>query len=375
MRFGIPKEAPIGPQYEEKRVALSPAGVRDLVDMGAQVVVESGAGAQAGFADDLYRTMGAHVVYSHEEVFGRAETVVKIGRPTLQELALLSPDSSVVAAWHLAIRGEQSLSELLSRRITALGLEVIQDDDGTLPIVQASSEIAGKMAPQIAGRLLETTSGGHGILLGGGPGIPPADVVIIGAGTLGYHAARSFIGLGCMVYVLDISRRKLEMIDRAFNSRAVTAYATHENLDKCAKFAEVLIGAVLVPGQMAPIVVTRQQVQKMRPGSVILDFAYDHGGCVETTRLQGPTPGGVFVREGVLHFAVPNCPSFVARTATHALTYALLPFLGNMQGGGLRGAMSSSPGLRRGCYTYRGEMVSPHITKTPADLMALLQEG
>jgi len=181
------------------------------------------------------------------------------------------------------------------------------------------------MAPQIAGRLLETTSGGLGILLGGAPGIPPADVVIIGGGTLGYHAARAFLGLGCTVFVLDVSQKALERIDQALMGRVTTAFSTRENIEKYVSFCEVLIGAVLVTGEVAPIVVTKEMVQKMRKGSVIIDFSFDQGGCVETTRIQGPS-GGIFVREGVLHFAVPNCPSYVARTSSYALTNSLLPF-------------------------------------------------
>jgi|WetSurMetagenome_2_1015567.scaffolds.fasta_scaffold19075_5 alanine dehydrogenase len=374
MWFGIPKETDGQPHTEEKRVAISPAGVRELVEGGAQVLVESGAGAPAGFLDEAYRKVGAKVVYSHEEAIGRADMVVKIGRPTVEELELMQAGAGALAFWHLAVRGEAFHSLIANRKITAIGYEVIQDGDGTLPILKVSSEIAGKMAPQIAGRLLETTSGGIGILMGGAPGIPPADVVILGAGTLGYHAARGFMGLGCSVYVLDISQSRLESIDRHFNGRVVTAHATKENLEKFTSFAEVVVGAVLVPGEIAPIVVTVDMVKKMRPGSVILDFSFDQGGCVETTRLQGPT-GGVFVREGVLHFAVPNCPSYVARTSSHAMTYALLPFLTTMQQKGLKETLKSWADLRRGCYTYEGQIVSPHITKEPADLNKLLGEG
>ncbi len=374
MWFGIPKECEGQPNCEEKRVAMSPAGVRELVDEGAQVLVESGAGASAGFLDEAYRKAGATVVYTHEEVLGRSEMVVKIGRPNAQELEILQPGTGVMAFWHLAVRGEAFHALIAGQKITALGYEIIQERDGTLPILKVSSEIAGKMAPQIAGRLLETTSGGIGILMGGAPGIPPADVVILGAGTIGYHAARGFLGMGCSVYVLDIAQTRLESIDRHFNGRVVTAHATKENLEKFTAFADVLVGAVLVPGEVAPIVVTLDMVQKMRPGSVILDFSFDQGGCVETTRLQGPT-GGVFVREGVLHFAVPNCPSYVARTSSHALTYALLPFLKRMQQKGLKDTMRFWPRLQRGCYTYEGHLVSHYITNDPDDLSKLLREG
>jgi alanine dehydrogenase len=374
MLFGIPKECTVGPSCDEKRVGLSPAGVRELVEAGGQVLVESGAGAQAGFLDEAYRRVGGQIVYSREEVFGRADVLVKIGRPAAADLDLLSPNAAVMAFWHLAVAGESFVNLVASKKITALGYEIIQEADGTLPVLKISSEIAGKMAPQIAGRLLETTSGGIGILLGGAPGIPPADVVIIGAGVLGYHAARAFFGLGCSVYVLDLSQNKLESVDRHFGGRVVTAHATHENIEKFTAFAEVLVGAVLLPGEIAPIVVTREMVQKMKAGSVILDFSFDQGGCVETTRMQGPA-GGVFVREGVLHFAVPNCPSYVARTSSHAMTYAILPFLERMQLKGLRDTMRFWPRLQRGCYLYEGELVSKYITPRPADIRKLLEEA
>lgn len=374
MRFGIPKECGVQPQCEEKRVALSPAGVRELVEEGAEVLVETGAGAPAGFLDEAFQKAGATIVYTHEEALGRAEMVVKIGRPNAKELEILQPGTGVMAFWHLAVRGEAFHALIAEHKVTALGYEIIQEKDGTLPILKVSSEIAGKIAPQIAGRLLETTSGGIGILLGGAPGIPPADVVILGAGTLGFHAARGFLGLGCSVYVLDISQDRLEFIDRHFGGRVVTAHGTKENMEKFSAFAEVIVGAVLVPGEVAPIVVTVDMVRKIRPGSVILDFAFDQGGCIETTRLQGPT-GGVFVREGVLHFAVANCPSYVARTSSHAMTYALLPFLKRMQLTGLKETMRHWPGLQKGCYTYEGHLVSRYITESPEDLGKFLGEG
>jgi len=374
MIFGMPKECPVATNCEEKRIALSPAGVRELVEAGAQVLVESGAGAQAGFLDEAFRKIGAQIVYSREEVFGRSDVLVKIGRPRPEDLDLLQPKAAVLAFWHLAVAGETVVSHVASKKITAIGYEIIQEADGTLPVLKISSEIAGKMAPQIAGRLLETTSGGIGILLGGAPGIPPADVVILGAGVLGFHAARAFLGLGCSVYVLDISQNKLESVDRHFGGRVVTAHATRENLEKFTSFAEVLVGAVLVPGEIAPIVVTKEMVQKMKPGSVILDFSFDQGGCVETTRMQGPA-GGVFVREGVLHFAVPNCPSYVARTSSHAMTYAILPFLKRMQSKGLKETLRFWPRLQRGSYVYEGELVSKYITAHPADMKKLLEEG
>lgn len=373
MIFGIPKEGTLKNTCEEERVSIVPPGVRELIESGAEVLVESGAGMNAGFPDELYSKVGAKIIYSREEVFGRSDAVVKVSKPTPSEIRVMQNKSTILAFLHLAVSGESYIQHLIQKEITAIGYETIQDKDGNLPILKTSSEIAAKMAPQIAGRLLETTSGGLGILLGGAPGIPPADVVIIGGGTLGYHAARAFLGLGCSIYVLDISQKALEKIDQALMGRVTTAFATKENIEKYVSFAEVLIGAVLVPGQVAPIVVTKEMVQKMRKGSVIIDFSFDQGGCVETTRLQGPS-GGIFVREGVLHFAVPNCPSYVARTSSYALTNALLPFLLSMQQKGIKKAMREWKDLQRGCYLYEGKNVSIHLTENPLNLEKLLGE-
>jgi len=367
MWFGVPSEHESSPGSDEMRVALSPAGVRELVEAGGKVLVQSGAGIHAGFQDDAYRALGATIAYDREEVFGRSEVLVKVHRPSAKDLEMLPAGATLMAFWHFAVAGEPLRDIVVSKQVTAIGYEIIQDDDGTLPVLKISSEIAGKMAPQIAGRLLETSSGGVGVLLGGAPGIPPADVVIIGAGVLGFHAARGFSGLGCSVYVLDISQEKLEGVDKHFGGRVVTAHASRDNIEKFTSFAEVLVGAVLVPGEIAPVVVSSQMVRKMKPGSVILDFSFDQGGCAETTRMRGPT-GGVFEREGVLHFAVPNCPSFVARTSSHALTYAILPHLKIMQQKGVRDTLISLPSLQSGCYFYKGRPVSQHVSPQPADL-------
>lgn len=373
MIIGVPKECSMKNVCEEERVSIVPPGVRELIESGAEFLVETGAGMNAGFPDELYEKVGAKVIYSREEVFGRSDAVVKVSRPTPQEIEVMQNKSTLLAFLHLAVTGESYIQRLVQKEITAIGYETIQDRDGCLPILKTSSEIAAKMAPQIAGKLLETTSGGLGILLGGAPGIPPADIVIIGGGTLGYHAARAFWGLGCSVYVLDISQKALERIDQALMGRVTTAFATKENIEKYVSFAEVLIGAVLVPGQVAPIVVTKEMVQKMRKGTVIIDFSFDQGGCIETTRLQGPS-GGIFVREGVLHFAVPNCPSYVARTSSYALTNSLLPFLLSMQRKGIKTAMREWKDLQRGCYLYEGKNVSRHIAEKPLDLEKLLGE-
>jgi alanine dehydrogenase len=357
MIIGIPKEAPVMKGIEEKRVSLSPAGVRELSDLGADLVVESGAGVGAGFSDEEYRSAGARIVYSHEEALRRADLIVKVQRPEASEWELFNPATGLMAFLHLAVAPRGFIEMLVARRLTAIGFEIVRQEDGSLPILRASSEIAGLMAVQIAGRLLETTQGGRGVLLGGIPGIPPADVVILGAGTLGYYAARAFLGVGANVYVLDKEIAPLMRIDTAFGGRVVTALATRNNVEKFVAFADVLIGAVLVPGQRAPVVVTADMVKRMRPGSIIIDFSIDQGGCVETSTLM-PHEDFLFTVHGVIHFCAPNVPAMVARASSHALTNALLPYLKEIVGRGLIGALQTNAALRRGLYALGGAISS-----------------
>ncbi|MBI1745613.1 MAG: alanine dehydrogenase [Acidobacteria bacterium] len=353
MIVGIPKETISRKGVNEKRVGLSPAGVRELVDLGAQVYVESTAGAGAGFPDDEYRSSGAAIAYSREEVIRRADLVVKVQRPDQSEWSFFNNEATLLTFLHLAVAPKELVEMLVEKKITAIGLELVRKNDGALPILRASSEIAGQMAVQLAARLLESTAGGRGILLGGIPGIPPPDIVIIGAGTLGYYAARAFLGMGCRVSVLDIDMRKLVRIDTHFGGGIVTALATRNNVEKFTAFADVLIGAALVPGQRAPVIVTKEMVMRMRAGSLILDFSIDQGGCVETSTL---TPGEeyLFTAHGVIHFCAPNVPAMVARTSTHALTNALLPYLKEIVQRGALSAIRANAELRRGVCALGG---------------------
>jgi alanine dehydrogenase len=356
MRFGIPTETGLGKGIVERRVALSPAGVRELCLAGAEVFVQQGAGTGAGFHDEAYRTAGAHIVYSAAEAYGRADVVLRVERPQEHEWALLPENATLIAFLHLHTAPVAVKHALMTRRITAVGLEAIQEDNGAFPLQKVSSQITGRMAPQIAGRLLEGARGGMGVLLSGLPGIPPADVVVLGAGVLGAEAARAFLGVGGSVYVLDIDLQKLEILDQAYAGRIVTALATHSNIEKFASFAEVLVCAVRQPGGGAPQLLTRGMVRKMKRGAVILDFAINEGGCVETSRLMS-TEDGVFVYEGVVHYALPNVPSLVPRTATYALTQALLPYLRRLQREGVTQSLQHCKALQRGVYALAGRLL------------------
>jgi alanine dehydrogenase len=346
MRFGIPTETGFATGRVERRVALSPAGVQELCQAGAEVIVQQGAGQGAGFTDEEYRAAGAQIIYSAAEAYGRADVIVRVERPRDEEWDLCPEGSTLIAFLHLHIASPRALQTLRRRNLTVLGLEAIREDTGSFPLQKISSQIAGRMAPQIAGRLLEAPVGGMGVLLSGLPGIPPADVVILGAGVLGTEATRAFLGAGASAYVLDVDVQKLEDIDRLFAGRVVTALATHHNVEKFSAFAEVLVGAVRRPDGEAPLLVTRAMVRQMRRGAVILDFAINEGGCVETSRLTS-TEDGVFVHEGVVHYAVPNVPSLVPRTATYALTQALLPYLRCIAQEGVQDALQHNVALRR----------------------------
>ncbi|WP_126200243.1 3-hydroxyacyl-CoA dehydrogenase NAD-binding domain-containing protein, partial [Thermus scotoductus] len=287
-----------------------------------------------------YEEAGARLV-SREEAFGRGEVVLKVGRPTLEEIALLRPGATIMAFMHLAV-AESSLVEAMAEKgLTAIGYELI-GAGGRHPVLKAMSEIAGRLAPQIAGRLLEAPFG-PGVLLSGLPGIPPADVVILGAGVLGRAAARSFLGMGASVYLLDKELSALEEASKEAKG-AVAALITQSRLERYAAFADVLVGAVAVPGERAPFLLSRALLSRMRSGAVLLDFAIDQGGIAETSRV------GVYQEMGITHFCLPNVPALVPRTSSHALTATLLPFLLEVEEDPL-----GVPELRQGAYLLLGQ--------------------
>jgi alanine dehydrogenase len=321
MNVGIPKER----RPFEYRVGLSPAGVEILVQKGHTVFVEHEAGAGAGFTDNQYEHVGARLVYSTEEAFGRADLLIKVARPLQEELEWLRPETILTGFLHLASARQDKVEVLLEKKITALAFEQIQAPDGTLPVLRAFSQIGGAMAAQIAARLLQNNWGGKGILIGGVPAVPPAEAVILGAGVVGTYATQTFLGMGAHVTVIDHNLVALQRLWDRFPA-AVTLLSTRRNVERSVAYADVVVGAVLIPGQRAPIVVTREMVQGMRPRSVIMDLSIDGGGCVETSR---PTTHEhpVYIEEGILHYCVPNMPAAVARTATHAFVNAAIPYI------------------------------------------------
>ncbi|UCD19792.1 MAG: alanine dehydrogenase [candidate division WOR-3 bacterium] len=356
MIFGVPKEIPPFKDIEEYRVGLSPMGAQELILCGAKVYVESKAGIGAGFSDADYEKAGATVVYSKEEAYRRAEVVLKVRRPQQEEYSLIKEGQVIMGFIHLITARKPFLKTIVDKKVTLIGYEIMQQEDGRLPIVIPFSEMAGKLSVQIAGRLLESPGGGRGILLGGVPGIPPAEVIILGGGTLGCNAAKTFAGIGANVYVLDVDRNKLDHLAcHTGNMKVTTLFATRHNIEKMMRFADVVIGAVLLPGKRAPILVTSDMVKTMRKGSVIIDFSIDQGGCVETSKIS-PSGKFIYTVDGVIHFCMPNATTLVARTATHALTSSAFPYLKMITQLGFEKTLTENNTIARGVYAENGEI-------------------
>jgi alanine dehydrogenase len=356
MDFGIPREV----RDLEARVGLTPAGVSTLVRNGHTVYVERNAGQAAGFSDENYRRNGANVVYSPAEVYGRADVVIKVTRPTAAEHSLFRPGQMIMSFLHLPVASPDLLEALRESEITAIAYEMIERADGVRPVLVPMSEVAGRLAPIIAGRLLMTTGGGRGTLLSGIPGVPRGSVVILGAGVLGKNAVRAFLGIGAQVIVLDNDLEQLGRLDESTHGRITTMVASKYNLNRVTEFADVVVGAVSMPGRRTPILVSREMVQHMRPGTVIIDFSIDQGGCVETSRpttLRDQT----YVVNDVIHHCVPNVTAAVARTTSYGLTNALLPYLRDLGTYGLMGMIGHRPELVPGINLYQGRITSQEI--------------
>jgi len=361
MIFGIPKELPPFKDKPEYRVGLSPMGVHELLSHGAKVYIESKAGEGAGFSDEDYEKAGGIIVYTKEEAYRRADVVLKVRRPQQEEYSYIKEGQTIMGFMHLVTARKEFIQVVAEKKITLVGYEIIQREDGRLPVVIPMSEMAGKLSVQIAGRLLESPGGGRGILLGGIPGIPPAEVIILGAGTLGCNAAKAFAGIGANVYVMDINRDKLDdLACHTSDLKVTTVFATKHNIKKLVKFADVLICAVLVPGKRSPILVTKEMVKTMRNGSVIIDFSIDQGGCSETSKLF-PSGDFIYKIDNVIHFCMPNATTLVARTATHTITSSIFPYLQIMIESGLTTALKENHDLNRGIYAENGEIRKEYL--------------
>lgn len=356
MEFGIPKEV----RDLESRVGLTPAGVSSLVRHGHTVYVEENAGIAAGFNDEIYRNSGAQVVYSAAEVYGRSDVIVKVTRPTAAEHDLFRPGQTLVAFLHLAVASPDFLDAMTAGEMTAIACEMIEQPNGERPILVPMSEVAGRLAPVVAGQLLMSHRGGRGTLLSGIPGVPRGVVAIIGGGVLGSNAARAFLNAGAQVVVLDNDMARLQRLDELLNGRVTTMLSSGYNLERVTEFADVLVGAVLTPGRRAPTLITREMVRHMRPGAVFIDFSIDQGGCSETSRpttLRDQT----YIIDDVIHHCVPNLTAAVARTTSYGLTNALLPYLLDLGSHGVLGVLEQRPEVAAGINLLQGKLVAPEV--------------
>jgi len=355
MLVGVPKEVKV----HEYRVGLTPASVRELVAHGQQVLVETGAGAAIGFTDEAYRAAGAEIAPDAAAVFARAGLVVKVKEPQPQEWRQLRAGQVLFTYLHLAPDPAQARG-LMESGCIAIAYETVTDSAGGLPLLAPMSEVAGRMAVQVGAHCLEKEAGGAGVLLSGVPGVPAARVVVLGGGVVGANAARIAHGMRARVTVLDRSLRVLDALDREFQGGVTTQFSTGDAIEAWVTQADLVIGAVLVPGAAAPRLVTRAMIARMRPGSVVVDVAIDQGGCFETSR---PTTHAqpTYVEEGVVHYCVTNMPGAVARTSAVALNNATLPFTMQLATLGWRRACTGNLHLAQGLNVHQGRILHPAV--------------
>jgi alanine dehydrogenase len=358
MQVGVLKEI----KDNEFRVSMVPAGVHALVEAGHTVLVEDGAGVGSGIENASFQAAGAVIVSDAQAIFRRADLIMKVKEPQEQEIPLLRRGQVLFTYLHLAPAPKLTRG-LLDSGVTAIAYETITDQDGGLPLLTPMSEVAGRMAIQVGAYYLQRTLGGRGILPGGVPGVPPGDVVILGGGTVGINAAMMALGLGARVTVLDRSLPRLRYLDEIFRGRLVTIASTSAYIAEAVRRADMLIGAVLVPGASAPRLVTRAMIGTMKKGSVIIDVAVDQGGCIETTRPtthSNPT----FEVDGVVHYCVANMPGAVPRTSTFALTNATLPYVLTIAGRGWQEAARRDRTLQPGINTHDGKVVHEAVARS-----------
>jgi len=355
MLIGVPKEI----KTHEYRVGLVPGSVRELIVHGHKVLVETGAGAGIGFSDDDYRAAGAEIAGGAKVVFAAADMIVKVKEPQPEEIAALRKGQILFTYLHLAADKAQT-DGLIRSGATCIAYETVTDVRGGLPLLAPMSEVAGRMSVQVGAHCLEKEQGGAGVLLGGVPGVAAAKVVILGGGVSGTNAARMAMGLEAYVTVIDRSLPRLNELDMQFGAQLHTLFSTVENIEREVVAADLVIGAVLVPGGAAPKLVTREMVKRMRPGSVMVDIAIDQGGCFETSR---PTTHAkpTYVEHGVIHYCVTNMPGAVARTSTIALNNATLPFALALADKGWRQALQDNEHLRAGLNVCAGKITHPAV--------------
>ncbi len=370
MVVGVPREV----KENESRVSLVPAGARALAEAGQRVLVQEGAGVASGIQDDEYLDAGARIV-SVGEVFAESDLIVKVKEPQPPEYSRFRPGQILFTYLHLAPLPELTQA-LLESGVTAIAYETMAEDSGALPLLTPMSEVAGRMSILVGAYYQQKTCGGRGILLSGVPGVPPADVVIIGGGVVGTNAAKIALGMGARVVIIESSARRMQYLDDIFGGRVVTLASNRTHIADALKRTDLCIGAVLVTGAKAPHLVTREMISQMKPGSVIVDVAVDQGGCVETTRATTHADP-VYTVDDVIHYCVANMPAAVPRTSTFALTNSTLPHVLRLARLGLRDAIAGDPVLGRGVNIHDGQVVHRAVAESQGlefrDISALLQ--
>ena len=368
MIIGVPKET----KDKEYRISLTPGGAESLVHAGHQVLVQRGAGVGSGFTDEAYEQGGVRLMETVEDLYAASEMILKVKEPLPGEYHLMRPALLLFTYLHLA--ADEGLTRaLVERKVTAIGYETVQLDSGSLPLLTPMSEVAGRMAVQIGAHYLEETQGGRGVLLGGVPGVRPGSVVIIGGGTVGTNAAQIALGLGARVTVIDINLDRLRYLEQVLHGSLSTIASNRRNIAEAVRRAELLIGAVLLPGAKAPILVSEKMIATMAPGSVVIDVAVDQGGCIETihpTSHSAPT----YTVHGIIHYAVPNIPGAVPRTSTYALSNATLPYVQKLADLGLVDAVRRDKALCYGANTHAGHVTYRAVADTFAMDYVPLQE-
>jgi alanine dehydrogenase len=358
MLIGVPKEV----KDHESRVGIVPSGVRALVDVGHKVVVETNAGALSSMLDEDYKSAGAEIVASAAEVWKLADMIVKVKEPIEKEYPHFREGLVLFTYLHLAPLPELT-ETLLKKKVTGIAYETIRDHNNTLPLLTPMSEVAGRMSVQVGASYLEKERGGRGVLLGGVPGVPPAQVTIIGAGIVGTNAAKIALGMGAIVTLIDLNLNRLREIDDIFNGRVYTLASNSYSIAKSTAHADLVIGGVLIPGASAPKLVTRAMVAKMKKGAVIVDVAIDQGGCIETAHATTHSKPAYEV-DGVVHYCVTNMPAAVPHTSTLALTNATFPYVMKLAQMGAAAAIKADHGIREGVNTFHGHVTYAAVAES-----------
>ncbi|NBI27650.1 alanine dehydrogenase [Chengkuizengella marina] len=351
MIIGVPKEVKVN----ENRISLTPAGAGMLTKSGHQVILEKGAGENSGFLDEDYIQEGVNILSTAREVWSKAEMIIKVKEPLPSEYELFQENQIVFTYLHLAAAGDLT-DHLLQKNVTSIAYETIQLPTGELPLLTPMSEVAGRMSVQVGAQFLENYYGGRGVLLGGVPGVPPGDVCIIGGGVVGTNAAKMALGMGASVVIVEKSAQRMRQLDDLFNGRVRTLMSNPYNILSAVQKADLLIGAVLIPGARAPKLVTEDMVKQMKNGAVVVDVAVDQGGTIETIDRVTSHSDPTYEKYGVIHYAVANMPGAVPRTSTLALTNVTMPYVMELANKGFDQAIKENQPLKLGVNTYKGKL-------------------